>query len=159
MSRYRHTQPGTLMRVSFAVAILGFLIGAMLAAPSDPKMMAVLLVLALVMFLVMLLFHSLTVEVARGYLTIRFGVGLIRKSWLLKDIDAAEIVRNRWWYGWGIRLTPHGWLFNVSGSDAVQVRLENGKQVRIGTDEPEKLLRALESALQRFRTPLNAGGR
>lgn len=156
---YRHTQAGTLMRVTFAVAILGFLIGAMFAAASDPKMMAVLLVLALVMFLVMLLFHALTVEVARGYLTIRFGIGLIRKRWPLKDIDSAEVVHNRWWYGWGIRLTPHGWLFNVSGSDAVQVRLDNGKQVRIGTDEPRKLQRAIESSLQRFRSPLNAGGR
>lgn len=159
MSAYRHTQPGTLMRVSFVVAILGFLVGAMLAAASDPKMMSVLLVLALVMFLVMLLFHSLTVEVARDYLAIRFGVGLIRKRWPLKDIDSVEIVRNRWWYGWGIRLTPHGWLFNVSGSDAVQVRLKNGKQVRIGTDEPRKLRGAIESSLQRFRSPLNAGGR
>ena len=151
MASYRHTQAGSLMRVSFAVAILGFLVGAMVAASSDPKMMAVLLVLALVMFLVMLLFHALTVEVARGYLTIRFGVGLIRKRWPLKDIESAEAVRNRWWYGWGIRLTPQGWLFNVSGSDAVQVRLNNGKQVRIGTDEPVKLRRAIEAAAARYR--------
>jgi hypothetical protein len=151
MSAYRHTQPGTVMRVSFAVAILGFLVGAALAAGSDPQMMAVLAVLALVMFLVMLLFHSLTVEVARGYLVIRFGVGLIRKRWSLKDIDRAEVVRNRWWYGWGIRITPHGWLFNVSGSDAVQVRFENGKQLRIGTDEPEKLQRAIMDAVARHR--------
>jgi hypothetical protein len=159
MSAYQHTQPGTLMRISFAIAVLGFLVGAALAAGSDPKMMAVLAVLALVMFLAMLLFHSLTVEVARGYLFIRFGVGLVRKRWPLKDIESVEIVRNRWWYGWGIRLTPHGWLFNVSGNDAVQVRFESGKQVRIGTDEPRKLHRAIESALQRFRSPLNAGGR
>mgnify|MGYP000505953571 FL=1 len=103
------------------------------------------------MFLVMLLFHALTVEVARGYLVIRFGVGLVRKRWPLKEIESVEIVRNRWWYGWGIRLTPHGWLFNVSGSDAVQVRLESGKQVRIGTDEPEKLQRAIMDAVARYR--------
>ncbi len=151
MSAYRHTQPGTLMRVTFAVAILGFLVGAMLAGASDPTMMAVLLVLALVMFLVMLLFHSLTVEVARGYLVIRFGVGLIRKRWALQDIDGAEAVENRWWYGWGIRITPHGWLFNVSGSDAVQVRLVSGKQVRIGTDEPAKLQAAIEAGAARYR--------
>jgi hypothetical protein len=149
MASYQHTQAGTLMRVSFAVAILGFLVGAMLAAASDPQMMAVLLVLALLMFLVMLLFHSLTVEVARGYLVIRFGVGLVRKRWPIRDIESAEAVQNRWWYGWGIRITPHGWLFNVSGSDAVQVRLVSGKQVWIGTDEPKKLHAAIESAMKR----------
>ena len=148
---YSHTQSGTLMRVSFAVSIAGFLVGAALAAPSDPRMMAVLAERALVMALVLLLFHSLTVEVARGYLAIRFGVGLIRKRWSLKDIDSAEAVRNRWWYGWGIRLTPHGWLFNVSGSDAVQVLLKNGKHLRIGTDEPASLQRAIEAAVARNR--------
>jgi hypothetical protein len=151
MSAYRHTQPGTVTRVFLAVAIAGFIVGAVLAARADAAMVAVFGVLALLMFVVGLLFHSLTVEVARGYLSIRFGVGLIRKRWPLKEIDSVETVRNRWWYGWGIRLTPHGWLFNVSGSDAVQLRFDNGKLARIGTDEPEKLRAALEAAMARYR--------
>ena len=62
----------------------------------------------------------LTVEVARGYLVIRFGVGLVRKRWPLKEIESVEIVRNRWWYGWGIRRVPGAWMFNVSVLDAVE---------------------------------------
>ena len=87
-------------------------------------------------------------EIARGYLRLRFGVGLIRRQFRLNDIESYEQVRNKWWYGWGIKLTPHGWMFNVSGFDAMQIRLKNGRQYRIGTDEPESLLAAIEAAMR-----------
>ncbi len=53
---------------------------------------------------------------------------------------------NRWYYGWGIRLTPQGWLWNVAGLDAVELTFSNGKKFRIGTDEPGKLLEALSGS-------------
>ena len=53
-------------------------------------------------------------------------------------------VRNRWWWGFGIRWTPHGWMWNISGLDAVELTYHNGKKFRIGTDEPEALLEALK---------------
>jgi hypothetical protein len=56
------------------------------------------------------------------------------------------VVRNRWYYGWGIRITPRGWLYNVSGLDAVELALKNGKCVRIGSDEPHALARAIDHA-------------
>ena len=62
----------------------------------------------------------------------------------MSDIRDAKAVKNRWYYGWGIRLSPHGWLFNVSGFDAVELEMANGVKYRIGTDEPDKLLAAIE---------------
>ncbi|MFH1253014.1 MAG: hypothetical protein V1664_01635 [Candidatus Uhrbacteria bacterium] len=54
-------------------------------------------------------------------------------------IKTTKAVRNSWYCGWGIRLTSHGWLFNVSGLSAVEITMKNGRSYRIGTDEPEKL--------------------
>jgi hypothetical protein len=62
------------------------------------------------------------------------------------EIEECTIVKNSWWYGWGIRLTPYGWLYNVAGWEAVEVLLKNGKKIRIGTDEPEKLSLAIDRA-------------
>ena len=76
-----------------------------------------------------------------------FGPGLIHKTFAASDIREARIVRNRWFYGWGIRWTPHGWLFNVSGLDAVEVELRSGRQYRIGTDEPRQLHEAIGSVI------------
>ena len=70
-----------------------------------------------------LLFGSLTIEILDGELCCRFGIGLIRKRFPLRHVVAVETVRNSWIWGWGIRYTPHGWLFNVSGLDAVELTL------------------------------------
>lgn len=148
MATYQHTQPGTFSRATFGVLAVLFGIVAAYLGVNDPTAIWVFGLVGALMLVGLLLFHCLTVEIARGYLKIRFGIGVIRKTIRVKDLESAERVRNRWWYGWGIKLTPHGWLFSVSGFDAVQVRLRNGRQYRIGTNEPDRLLAAIEAAMQ-----------
>ena len=148
MATYRHTQPGTFTRATFAVLAVLFGIAAVYLGFGDPTAIWVFGLIGALMLAGLLLFHCLVVEIRHGYLRIRFGIGVIRKTIAVKDIESAETVRNRWWYGWGIKLTPHGWLFSVSGYDAVQVRLRNGRQYRIGTDEPERLFAAIEAAMK-----------
>lgn len=77
-----------------------------------------------------------------------FGSGVIRKRFRVEDIRTARSVRNPWYYGWGIRLTPQGWLFNVSGFDAVELELNSNRKFRIGTDEPHRLRAAIHTARQ-----------
>ena len=148
MATYKHAQAGKFSRVTFGALILIFLFPALWRGANDPAAIWIFSLLAALMLVGLLLFHALTVEVARGYVRLRFGIGVIRKRFRVRDIEAAETVRNRWWYGWGIKLTPHGWLFSVSGFDAVQIRLKNGRQYRIGTDEPDRLLAAIEAAMR-----------
>lgn len=145
---YHHTQPGTLNRVVIGAFVMVFLLLTAFLGTGDPVAMWVMLAVSGVLFLTLLMFHALTVEVRHGEVRIRFGIGLVRKTLSVKDIERVEAVRNRWWYGWGIRLTPHGWLFNVSGLDAVQLNMRNGRAYRIGTDEPEKLRGAIEEAMK-----------
>ena len=90
---------------------------------------------------------SVTVNVSPQWSSLRFGPGLFRKGFAVAEVSDARMVRNRWYYGWGIRYTPHGWLFNVSGFDAVQIELRSGKKYRIGTDEPKKLCEAITAAI------------
>jgi hypothetical protein len=105
----------------------------------------VLLVLCLILFTV------LTVTVDGQNISVRFGIGIIGKKLPLGEIESAEIVRNPWYYGWGIRKTPDGWLYNVSGFLAVELRMKNGQKYRIGTNDPAGLKSALEGAMGRNR--------
>ena len=146
MATYNHTQTGTLTRVTLGVVFLAALVGAIVLGARDPQAGLTLGVVSAVVFIALLLFHSLTVEIASGYLRMRLGIGLIRKEFRIRDIEEAESVRLRWWYGWGIRLTPHGWLFSVSGREGVRLRLQNGRRYTIGTDEPDKLVAAIEAS-------------
>ena len=99
--------------------------------------------LTLLLVVTSALFGTLTIRVDDDWLECRFGVGLIRRRIRRADIGEVQSVRNPWWYGWGIRLTPHGWLWNVSGLSAVELTLANGKKFRLGTNEPDELEKAL----------------
>jgi hypothetical protein len=101
------------------------------------------LVVASVFLLIGFLFGGLTTRVGTDSLDLAFGVGIIKKSVPLKNIESAEAVRNRWWYGFGIRLTPHGWMWNMKGLSAVELTYKTGKKFRVGTTDPEGLLAAL----------------
>ena len=52
-------------------------------------------------------FSSMTIEVRGDALCHYFGFG--GKIWRrqLSDIVEVSVVRNKWYWGWGIRLTPH----------------------------------------------------
>ncbi len=91
-----------------------------------------------------LFFNALTVEVSREELVVAFGFGVIRKIFRLEEILNVREVRNPWYYGWGIRLAPHGWLFNLSGLNAVELELKNNRKFRIGTDDPQNLTTSIQ---------------
>ena len=88
-------------------------------------------------------FYKLTIEVDDVYVRAIFGPGFTFRRIRLSDIGACEPIRIRWWYGWGIHLTRYGWLYNVSGWDAVAFTLRNGRRVSFGTDQPEELCAAI----------------
>ena len=92
-----------------------------------------------------ILFASLTIRITETELRWHFGPCLIRKKVALADIQLAEIITIKFIYGWGIHLTPQGWLYNVSGFKTVDFKLKNGKQFVLGTDEPEKLHEAIKN--------------
>ena len=140
--QYSHTQPGTLIKVIMSalvvfcfviVAVNGF---ASAIAFSLYGMIALLVCLTW-------LFSSLTVEVDGEELRHYFGPGFWKKTYLLEEIESIKQVRNSWIFGWGIRITPHGWLYNVSGLDAVQIQLRSGRKFRIGTDDPQGIKDAI----------------
>ncbi len=143
---YHHRQPATVIRwaVGLAAAVVAAI--TVLVAMRDPAIAVIPAVVLVVLGVSLGLFGALTVEVTPQRLSLRFGPGVVRKEFPMNEISAAGAVRNRWYYGWGIRLTPHGWLFNVSGLDAVEIELTDGRKYRIGTDEPQRLVAAIREA-------------
>jgi len=98
-----------------------------------------------VMIVTATLFSSLTVEVTNNELRWHFGPGLWSYRLPLDEISDVAVVRNQWWNGWGIRMRPGFRLYNVSGLDAVELRLRSSDVRRIGTDDPEGLVKVLRA--------------
>ena len=145
---YQHTQTGLLTRrLLRAISIITAGSGLFVALRSTLRSIPLLASSAIV-FVCATLFDSLTVRVSHDLVEISFGIGIIRKQFDVGNIRRASVVKNKWYYGWGIRLTPHGWLYNVSGLDAVEILMDNGKQYRIGTDQPNELENAINTVIQ-----------
>ena len=142
MEQYRHTQIGYLLITLYSIAIL-FLGYLNIMTNFHPLALIGLIIVLMVLGT----FARLTVTVDDQMIRIQFGVRIIRKNFPLKEIEAYRVVKNPWYYGWGIRFTPRGWLFNVSGFSAIELQMKNGKRYRIGTDDPDNLAAALDETL------------
>lgn len=139
--QYRHTQFGNVIIAAVGIVVAAILVH-FLVSGSIPLIEAGLAILLLI---TLFLFASLTVEVNHLSVVCSFGPGFIRKEIKLSDVIDARPVTNSWLAGWGIRWIPGRYtLWNVSGLQAVELTLTNGKRFRIGTDEPDSLVRAIQ---------------
>jgi hypothetical protein len=143
---YRHTQTGWLT-LGVCGVLLAFLVGFSARVPEPHARMAARCLGVSVILIYMVVFGSLTVMVNSEAVTVQFGLGVIRKRIRLADVASCRAVRSSWWWGWGIRLIPDGWLYNVSGLDAVELTMKNGHVFRIGTDEPQRLAEFIQGKL------------
>jgi hypothetical protein len=139
---YRHTQVGYLI-----IAALAFgAVAPLAAATVQPLRIGTLFVTGLLL-LCLFLFPTLTTTVYRDRVSCFFGVGIVHRSIALADLASVSVVRNSWLAGWGVRLTPNGWMWNVSGLDAVELVFRDGHRFRIGSDQAQALCSALQSQL------------
>jgi hypothetical protein len=141
---YRHTQPG-LSIVFLSLVAIALDIGIMWQTGLWVPTAAALVVL----IAIAILFSSLTVEVSDDELRWRFGPGFWTYRLPLGDIEKVAVVRNHWWNGFGIRMASGFRLYNVSGLDAVELHLKSNDIRRIGTNDPQGLANALQSAPRR----------
>jgi hypothetical protein len=135
---YRHRQVGWVILA--AIAFADILACAIVIASGVPWVALVVIGGTGIVFL---LFGWLTSEVDATHLRIRFGIGVIRRTWALSNLERADIVRNPWWIGWGVRFMPGRTVFNVSGFRAVEFETADNKIYRIGTDDPKGLQSAI----------------
>lgn len=147
---YRHTQIGWICIWACAgIMALTVITGSAFQQPRTqfPTIAFTTAILALIC----IMFGSLTVVVEPGSVLVAFGPGLIRRRIPLDQVLECKPVRNKWTWGWGIRKIPNGWMFNVSGLEAVELVLRSGRTFRIGTDEPERLARVINEQLASIR--------
>ena len=142
IKRYEHTQFGYFIVVAIVAAMVA--IGIIMV---DTCVNWIAATVWVVLAVIVALFHSLTVVISGDELVVKFGRGVIRKQFKLNEIESCQAVRIPWYYGWGIRLTPQGMVFRVSGFHAVQIRLISGKEYLIGTDVPQELEEAIRQVI------------
>ncbi|NHO85371.1 helix-turn-helix transcriptional regulator [Pseudoteredinibacter isoporae] len=138
---YEHTQMGYFMWV---VSLIMVSVCSSFLLLMPPLGIAITLV---AMLIPAVLFFSLRVAVSEETISWHFGPGFWRKELPIEDIASCEVVNNSVMMGFGIRLLGDGWMYNVSGLLAVEIRLKSGSAIRLGSDEPNYLKEAIDNAL------------
>jgi hypothetical protein len=144
VTRYEHTQIGHVVIWSLLVGAVLFASSAILESSSHGESFRLG---SVVLLIILAVFYKLTITIGDEALRWSFGVGIIRKKVRIAEIASCEPIRVKWWYGWGIHLTPFGWLYNVSGLGAVAITLRNGRKFALGTDDPQTLTAAIQSLI------------
>jgi len=139
-ARYKHNQPGYL----FIVIGLGLVAVAAFVYAYGPQPLGI--TIGAISIFLLVFGYKLTIEIKDGFLRFWFGPGIFWKKVALEQIMYCEPFKGII-FGWGIHTAGDGWLYNVSGMKAVTVVLKTGKKMHIGTDEPVRLIEAINSAL------------
>jgi hypothetical protein len=143
---YRHTQVGYATMIGMGIGLLTQIGNAARDMRRHRRRAWISVPMAFVTAGLMAVFSSLRVEVDAARVTASFAGGLLPRRIDLADIGTTKVVTIPWYYGWGMRRTPHGWLYNVSGRRAVEITLAEERTFTIGSDEPETLLAAIDEA-------------
>ena len=153
MTSYKQTQIGYLMLVITLTVLALFALAYITARAEPPSYYSgtnflITAIMVLILF-ILASFTTLTTSIDKNCLQIKFGYGIFRKKFLLSEIVSTKQVKNHWYYGWGIRLWlwPKMWIYNVSGFDAVEIIMRNGRIYRMGTDVPSELETTIKRAI------------
>ncbi|TNE80628.1 MAG: hypothetical protein EP332_06965 [Bacteroidetes bacterium] len=148
---YESTQKARTWMLIFMVAFVFFSVAIFYPVFASDLLLQPQHILApLVMLLVMLMFYQLRIRVFADHIKLTYGIGLninLKFDRILK----ADPIKTPWYYGFGIRITPQGMLYNIQGRTALVVYYErNGKpkKVMIGTDKPDELFKALQKLMK-----------
>ncbi len=144
-TEYKHTQYSAWIIAVFL--IVGLLMIPVVGSMVDEGRLLVAIVTIVLLLLGLAMFYALTVQVSAGKLKFWFGIGLISKTYRFAEIQSTREVKDPWYYFWGIKSIPGGWLYAVAPGEALEIVLQDGKIIHVGTNQSKQLKEALDMAM------------
>ena len=149
METKKFTQIGTISIIVMIPILIFSLIMIIIAGFKDMILVSTCGFLGLTMVICLLIFYKLTIYLNDNSISFKLGIGLITRKYLIADIQSCKVVRNDPLTGIGIRKIQNGWLYNVSGLNALELTFKNKKsKVRIGTDKPDEITEIISKMIK-----------
>lgn len=104
------------------------------------------LIILPIIILPALLFFQMHTTVDSSQITIRYGIGWVKKVIPLNNIAGVVCVdmKNKWYEGAGIRYLNGGMLYSINFTNAVELKFDHSQRfIRIGSKTPEALKQAI----------------
>jgi hypothetical protein len=148
METKKYTQFGTISVVILLPLFLLFAVLTIKSVFANSPNLYIWLILALTFLICLLTFYKLTITIDNTHLSFKLGIGLVSKSYKIEDLSSCTPVTNSVFYGIGIRMLNGGWLYNVSGLKAIELRFKHKTSVvRIGTNKPDEISQLIQSII------------
>jgi len=149
METKKFTQIGTISLIVMVPILIFCLIMIIISGFKDMILVSTFGFLALTMVICLLIFYKLTIYLSDISISFKLGIGMVTRKYLFADIQSCKAVRNDPLTGIGIRKIQNGWLYNVSGLNAIELTFKNSKsKVRIGTDKPDEITEILSKMIK-----------
>jgi len=149
METKKFTQFGTFSIIVIGFAIILCIVLMIVAGLNNIAPIGIMGVCILTLVFFLLSFYKLTITTDNTYIRFSLGIGIIAKEYLISDIQSCKSVSNNPMYGVGIRKIKNGWLYNVSGLKAIEIKFKNsGSILRIGTDRPDEIAEIISKMIK-----------
>ena len=97
-----------------------------------------------------LFMYKMVIEIDENQISFKFGIGLFKRTYQIYDLTSCSSVRSSLLNGFGIRKIANGWLYNISGLDAIELQFIDKKNViRIGTNKPDEISRIVNNLVEK----------
>ena len=148
--KYKYTQVGvaTILLILLAGVFTAYVVFAGLKSSPGPVQFVIGLLVVVLFFLTLASFYSFTIQIVAGELTFWFGFGVGKKSFAINEIRSIEIVKTPWYYFWGIKSIPGGWLYSIApGGEALELVFMDGKKIHLGTNRAAEIKKRIETVM------------
>ena len=149
MESKKYIQFGTFSVITLGSALIVCLTLMVIIGFYDFAPIGIMGFVVLILLICLLIFYKLTITIDDTYIRFSLGTGIISKKYLISDIQSCKSVSNNPLYGIGIRKIPKGWLYNVTGLNAIEIKFKNSKSiVRIGTNHPNEIVKVISKMIK-----------
>lgn len=160
-------QFGTFTVILLSLFLIFSIVMGLTVGLTDNLVLTIYIVLSLILFISLLLFYRIVIEIDTTNISFKLGIGIIRRSYNLSEIESCTPVKDSFLNGWGIHKIRNGWLYNVSGFKAIELTFKNtDKVVRIGTNRPDEIAGVVTGLLnvtgdkdREYSSPQNSGSK
>ena len=149
MEQKNYTQIGTFSIISIGAGLIFCIVIIIITGLNDLAPVGIMGSVGMILLICLLIFYKLTITIDDTYFRFSLGTGLIAKKYLIADIKSCKAVSNNLIHGIGIRKIPGGWLYNVTGLKAIEIKFKNSKSViRIGTNQPDEIAEIISKMIK-----------
>jgi len=147
---YCYTQIGiiTILMIALAAVFTAFVFISGLEPNAGPFLMVVGFAVVGLFIFALAAFYSFTIQIAGEKLDFWFGFGVGKRSFDIADIRSIEIVKTPWYYFWGIKSIPGGWLYSIApGGEAIELVFMDRKKIHLGTNRAAEIKERIETVM------------